>query len=102
MRRVSQMSSFTRAFALALGLSICTAVSAASPIVGVGDPRMSGSMIVPYDNVWLVTVHYADGRIVERGLSTDHVRPISLNGRRFLSCIESEADIMALPSQPPT
>ena len=41
---------------------------------------MNGSAIQPYDNVWLVTVHYPDGRVVERGLSTDHVRFIRLGG----------------------
>ena len=52
---------------------------------------MNGSVIQPYDNVWLVTMHYPDGRIVERGLSTDHVRFVTQSGKRYLSRVEGEA-----------
>lgn len=71
------------------------------PIVHVGDPAMNGSAIQPYDNVWLVTVHYNDGRIVDRGLSTDHVRFIDVNGKRYLSRIEGEDDVIVHPGQQP-
>ena len=63
---------------------------------------MSGRGISQYDNVWLVTLHDNDGHIIERGLSTDHVRFITVSGKRYLSWIESEADVIALAGQPPT
>ncbi len=74
----------------------------APPIIHVGDPAMNGSAIQPYDNVWLVTLHYADGRVIERGLSTDHVRFIDCNGSSCLSRIEGEEDVIAVPGQQPS
>src|SRR4051794_13155323 len=83
-------------------MSASAAFAAQAPAINAGNPLMQGSNIQAYDNVWLVTLHYNDGRVVERGLSTDHVRPIEVNGKRYLSRIESEADVSALPGQPPT
>src|SRR5437764_9235335 len=72
------------------------------PIIHVGDAAMSGAELQPYDNVWLVTLHYNDGRVVERGLSTDHVRFVDLNGKHYLNRIESETDVINVPGQPPS
>jgi len=83
-----------------LATSLSTSLALAT--VHVGDPAMNGSIIQPYDNVWLVTLHYQDGRVVERGLSTDHVRALDVDGKRYLSRIESEADVLSPPSQPPS
>ena len=96
--------------AQAAGLAAALIVSTASPtdnhapapIVHVGDPAMSGRGIEPYDNVWLVTLHGNDGQVTERGLSSDHVRFITVGGKRYLSRIESEADVMAPAGQPPS
>jgi hypothetical protein len=83
-------------------MSASAAFAAQAPAINAGNLLMQGSNIHAYDNVWLVTLHYNDGRVVERGLSTDHVRPIEVNGKRYLSRIESEAGVSALPGQPPT
>src|SRR6185295_5293202 len=75
--------------------------SLAIAAIHVGNPAMNGAIIRPYDNIWLVTLHYQDGRVVERGISTDHVRFIDIHGKNYLSRIESEADVIAPPGQTP-
>lgn len=72
-------------------------LSASASIIHVGDPAMNGSALRPYDNVWLVTMHYRDGRVADRGLSTDQVRPIEIGGKAYLSRIETEDGIVHPP-----
>ena len=99
-----------RTFRAALGVAAlfpASSISAAQqtpevPIVHVGDAAMNGRAIAPYDNVWLVRQLRNDGHIAELGLSTDHVRFISVGGKRYLSRIETEADVISLAGQPPT
>ena len=58
-------------------LSSGTAVRAQepqAPTFSVGDARVNGSFLKPYDNVWLYKVTLADGRVVPQGLWSDHVQ----------------------------
>lgn len=71
-------------------------LSASASIIHVGDPAMNGSALRPYENVWLVTMHYRDGRVEDRGLSTDQVRPIEIGGKPYLSRIETEDGVVQL------
>jgi hypothetical protein len=95
--------------ALALLLAPAAASARANPappasdrVVRVGDGTLSGSHIVPYDNLWLVTVHRADGTAQDRGLSSDHVRFREIGGHRYLTRVEGTTAIVGPPGQAPT
>lgn len=79
-----------------------TSQATSPPIIRVGDPFMNGSAIQPYDNIWLVTLHPKDGKAIDRGLSTDHVRAVEIQGKRYLARIEGEGDVIAPPGKSPT
>jgi Protein of unknown function (DUF3108) len=70
--------------------------------VHVGDGTIDGSVIQDYDNVWLVTVHYNDGRVVERGLSSDHVRLRTANGVRYGTRAEGTTAVIVKGEALPT
>lgn len=87
---------------IALGSSQLLAQEPAGPrVIHVGDPAMNGNALRPYDNVWVVTMHYSDGRVADRGLSTDQVRTIEIGGKAYLSRIETEDGIIHPPGQQP-
>ena len=89
--------------ATTLSSAVIGAVAATEePTVHVGDGTIDGSPIREYDNVWLVTVRYNDGRIDERGLSSDHVRFRTVNGRQYLSRSEGTTSVIGKPGMPPT
>lgn len=79
-------------FALALA-ALCLPFSAlAQPeslTIRPGDGVVDGRRITPYDNVWRVQLRYPDGRVVDRGLSTDHVSTHEASGRVYLTRIET-------------
>jgi len=88
--------------------STCPADSAVTDIppstatVHVDDGTMDGNIISEYDNVWLVTVKYFDGRVDERGLSSDHVRFRTIAGKRYLTRTEGTTSVVGKPGEPPT
>jgi hypothetical protein len=71
-------------------------------VVRFGDGTLSGSHIEPYDNLWLVTVHRADGTVQDRGLATDHVRFREIAGHRYLTRVEGTTAIVGAQGQVPT
>ncbi len=62
---------------------------------------MDGRRLQEYDNIWKVIVRYDDGRVDERGLSSDHVRFRSLGGRRYLTRIEGTTLVVGKPDEMP-
>ncbi len=100
-----------RAVSLFALLSLCSTCPADSfaadtppstATVHVGDGTMNGSIISEYDNVWLVTVKYFDGRVDERGLSSDHVRFRTIAGKRYLTRTEGTTSVLGKPGESPT
>jgi hypothetical protein len=55
---------------------------ATAAIVKMGDGTVSGARLTPYDNAWLVTQTFADGRINEPGIWTDQLRLREVSGRK--------------------
>jgi hypothetical protein len=51
----------------------------------VGDARVDGSRLVPYDNAWLMSAHFKDGRVADQGVWTDMVRAQTVQGRKTLT-----------------
>ena len=70
---------------------------APSPTVHVADGTLDGRHLKAYDNVWAVTVRYGDGRIDERGLSSDHVRFRTIDGKRYLTRVEGTTSVVGQP-----
>jgi hypothetical protein len=55
---------------------------ATAAIVKMGDGTVSGTRLTPYDNAWVVTQTFKDGRIKEPGIWTDQLRLRDINGRK--------------------
>ena len=50
--------------------------------INVGDGAIDGSHLEPYENAWLVSVHFKDGRIDDRGVWSDLLRFRDVDGRK--------------------
>jgi hypothetical protein len=72
-----------------LALLFASPALAISQDIHPGDGTIDGKRVQPYENAWSVRIRYSDGRVVSRGLSSDHVSLHTSNGRRFLTRIES-------------
>lgn len=81
---------------------VVTDILSSTVTVHVGDGTMNGNVISEYDNVWLVTVKYVDGRVDERGLSSDHVRFRNIAAKRYLTRTEGTASVVGKPGESPT
>jgi hypothetical protein len=93
------------------GAIVALGCPAASPSAGqpperanvhIDDGTIDGSIIKEYDNVWMMTIHYADGRVVERGLSTDHVRMRQVDGKRYMTRTEATASVVGKTDSMPS
>lgn len=104
MRRVSlQVASMVLLFSKEISAAIESAATVvAKPTVHVGDAIMDGSILSEYDNVWRVRVRYNDGRIDDRGLSSDHVRFRQIDGKRYLTRTEGTTAVIGKPGAMPT
>jgi len=86
-------------FFLPLALLWAASAQAQTVRIHVGDGAINGAHILPYDNLWLVQVHYPDGHTEDRGLSSDHLRAREINGRHVLIRIEGTTNVPG-PSHP--
>ncbi len=68
--------------------------------IHVEDRVVDGRALVPYDNVWLVSIRYDDGRRSEIGLSTDHVRYRQIDGKRYLTRVEGTTMVRIKEAMP--
>ena len=50
--------------------------------IKVGDGTITGANLKPYENAWLMSVHRADGTVLDQGVWTDIVRTRDLGGRK--------------------
>jgi hypothetical protein len=62
--------------------------TAPPPAIHVGDGSIDGGRIHPYDNAWVITVRRDDGTVQSRGMSSDHVQYVTVDGRRYLARVE--------------
>jgi len=64
---------------------LALALSAHSDVtIHVGDVTISGSRLTPYENAWLMSAQYPDGRKVDQGVWTDALRAGNVNGRAVM------------------
>jgi hypothetical protein len=82
--------------------SVASTTLPAALAVHAGDGNVDGHLLKPYDNVWLVSVRYKDGRHDERGVSSDHVRFRDIAGKTYLTRIEGTTSISGPPDRAPT
>jgi hypothetical protein len=82
-------------FVLALTAS---AAVAAPQQIAVGDPRVSGIRLKPYENAWLYTARFPDGHVKTQGIWSDHVELIAVEGRQALKRVQGMTYVNALSS----
>jgi hypothetical protein len=70
-----------------------SAAQAPADLVRVGDAAMNGAPLQPYDNLWRVTVRRNDGSSEDLGLSSDHVRIRTIDGKPFLTRVEGSTNV---------
>jgi len=68
----------------------------ASPAIEPSPPlvkphQIDGSIFQPYDNAWSITMRGPDGTISDAGMSSDHVRFIQIDGKAYLTRLETTA-----------
>ena len=51
-----------------------------APTIHVGDGTVSGARLQPYENAWLMSVHFRDGRILDQGIWSDLLRLRDVDG----------------------
>jgi hypothetical protein len=53
-----------------------------APTISFGDGTMSGTRLAPYDNAFLLSYHFNDGRTLDAGIWSDQLRLRDVNGRK--------------------
>jgi hypothetical protein len=80
-----------------IGLEIAAAASLATPAAASAPPTpptavaegaLEGTILRPYDNVWLYTVRFPDGRVRTQGLWSDHLERAEADGRPVLKRVQ--------------
>lgn len=88
---------FCRFAGAVLAATACPALAAAAP-VPVGSSQVSGATLRPYENAWLYTARFPDGRVKTQGIWSDHVERATVNGREALKRVQGMTYVNALTS----
>lgn len=52
-------------------------------LIRAGDGTIDGARLQPYENAWLMTAKYKDGRVVDQGIWSDLLRVRDVDGRKL-------------------
>lgn len=87
---------------LPAALATVSAAHAAQPdqprSLKVGDGSADGSRLTPYENAWLYTARFSDGRVKTQGIWSDHVERTTIDGREVLKRVQGMTYVNALTS----
>ena len=61
--------------------SAARAAEPAAVTIRMGDGTVDGSILKPYNNVWLYTLTDTDGRVIPQGMWSDHLQMTKVDGR---------------------
>jgi hypothetical protein len=63
-------------------------VSTTTSPIAVGDPRVSGARLKPYDNAWLWKVQFPGGKVKVQGIWSDHLDLTTENGKQVFRRVQ--------------